>query len=313
MESTKPVSELGNLDTESDIRSDKNKSKFIDDLGGYETFVPLWQNIVRSRYPKDETNYWHEKRFASSTRLGLPYESIEEIHGIDFLHTVIPQMLETHRKKGFKRKMAVLDIGSGLGFLGDQMRHAYPHDINVFGTSLCNTRALQRKRRILKGIKENTFDIGVREIKEISIPEEVSQRILESIGRFKEDAPTRLLHPNDIKWRSIVELTNHPEFDLAIDTYGELYYSDALFPAVLDCAIRKLEKQGRIYIGDLYLPTSEQKSKGKFDQVEWFMKNKEKLSQKHGLEIIIHHNEVYTPTAYTRTEQTTSVIMRKFR
>ena len=33
------------------------------------------------------------------------------------------------------------------------------------------------------------------------------------------------LHPNDLKWRSIKELSNYEEFDLIIDTYGEFAYS----------------------------------------------------------------------------------------
>lgn len=33
-----------------------------------------------------------------------------------------------------------------------------------------------------------------------------------------------LLTQNDLKWRSVVELSNYPEFDLILDTFGEQYY-----------------------------------------------------------------------------------------
>ncbi len=38
------------------------------------------------------------------------------------------------------------------------------------------------------------------------------------------------LHQNELKWRSISEMSDFPEFDLIIDSYGEQLYSSQLGP-----------------------------------------------------------------------------------
>lgn len=50
----------------------------------------------------------------------------------------------------------------------------------------------------------------------------------------KTASQERDLHPNDLKWRSVQQLTNYPEYDLILDTYGEATYGPQNEKEVLD-------------------------------------------------------------------------------
>ncbi len=274
--------------------------------------VPLWQQVVLERYPKgDDVNYWHEKRLINGHRLGLDvYEDLEELHGVNFLTEVIPELLARVKKEASGRKMKVLDIGSGLGLVTDQIRHQFGKELDVFGTSLAKQGSIVRKRRILKGLMDNFFDPEVKFSVDVPIHEQVSRRILKSLGRF-DDNLEKVIHPNDAKFRSVLELTDYPEFDLEIDTYGELYYSNHLFPQVLDAALRKLRKGGRLYIADLFKPYPEEKNK--FDQVDWFFRKRKDLSRKYGVEIMINDSEHPEEDLFDRGQNKSGVIISKFK
>lgn len=84
------------------------------------------------------------------------------------------------------RKIKILDIGGGMALFAKQIRDTFGDKVEVFTTGL-------RK----KPAKMERLNIG-----------EQSK-----------------LDKNDLKWRSILELHDFPEFDLMVDTVGESMYS----------------------------------------------------------------------------------------
>jgi len=118
-------------------------------------------------------------------------ESIQVIHDISFIKEVIPEILK-RKKKG--EKVKVLDVGGGVGLYADQIRDEFGDAVAVFSTGISKKHAKRYRRSAKEG--------GV-------------------------STPSPSLHKNDLKWRSILELSNFEEFDLIIDTYGEAYWSEA--------------------------------------------------------------------------------------
>ncbi len=84
------------------------------------------------------------------------------------------------------RKIKILDIGGGIGMFAKQIRESFGDKVEVFTTGL-------KKKAVKKEM----------------------ERVGESIK----------LNKNDLKWRSVLELHDFPEFDLMIDTAGEALYS----------------------------------------------------------------------------------------
>jgi hypothetical protein len=81
-------------------------------------------------------------------------------------------------------KLKILDIGAGPAIFSDEIRKKFGDKVEVYSTGLSKRAAREYRKR--------------------------------------EELPK--LHNNDLKWRSIQELSDFPEFGLIIDTYGELYY-----------------------------------------------------------------------------------------
>lgn len=81
-------------------------------------------------------------------------------------------------------KFKVLDVGGGAGLFADQLKEKFGDDISVFTTGLKKSVAQEQREQSGKS----------------SLPKEY------------------------LKWRSIRELQNFPEFDLITDTFGEFYY-----------------------------------------------------------------------------------------
>jgi SAM-dependent methyltransferase len=113
-------------------------------------------------------------------------DSIESLHGVSFIRDIIPELIA---KKRNAEKVKILDVGAGAALFTDEIRKSFPGKVEVFST----------------GIRKKT----AKEYR-------------------KENVPTgeNNLHPNDLKWRSILELRDFEEFDLIIDTFGEYFYSD---------------------------------------------------------------------------------------
>jgi len=110
--------------------------------------------------------------------------NIIRLHGVSFIKDVIPKLI-AGKKKG--EKVKILDIGAGAAFFADEIREAFPDQVRVFSTGL--SKKIAKDYRKKNKLKEN-----------------------------------QKLHPDDLKWRSILELSNFEEFDLIIDTFGEYNY-----------------------------------------------------------------------------------------
>lgn len=113
------------------------------------------------------------------------YDSISELHGISFVEEVIPSLLA---KKKNGEKVKILDVGAGAAFFTDEIRKIFGEKVKVLSTGLSKKTAEEHRSKSLD----------------------------------KEKAK---LNPNDLKWRSILQLTDFEEFDLIIDTLGEFLYS----------------------------------------------------------------------------------------
>jgi hypothetical protein len=167
---------------------------------------------------------------------------VNQDHGIDFIGEVIPRHLSRLRQSGSNRPVAVLDLGCGLGIFNDQIRQAFGSAVVVYGTTLL--RESSEKKRMKFALRDHLR--GRPDLLAV-------QEALQTMG------PT--MHPNDGKWRSVRELQLEPEFDVIVDTFGELYYSGRdiysqnflvePFAASLEAAIQKLHFDGELYIGQL--------------------------------------------------------------
>ena len=126
-------------------------------------------------------------RYTANRREGDPEDPIERLHDISFLREVIPELI---RRKKPGELVRILDVGAGLGFFTEQIRDAFPEKVKVYSTGL--SRA---------AVRRDLRDHG------------------------EGQGASRKLHRHDLKWRSVFELSDYEEFDLIVDTYGELYYA----------------------------------------------------------------------------------------
>lgn len=102
------------------------------------------------------------------------------------------------------RKIKILDVGGGVGMFAQQIRDTFGSQVEVFTTGLRKKSAIKQREQI-----------GI----------------------------TSKLHPNDLKWRSVLQLHNFPEFDLIIDTFGEVMYGvddSKKFKSYLFAIVQKL-------------------------------------------------------------------------
>ena len=157
-----------------------------------------------------------------------PNESIEYAHGISFLNQIIPEILERFAKEGIKRKVKILDLGGGIGSFTDQIRTKFGDQVKVYSTSA------------------------------FAVSDKIREQLQERKRTANQDG-TLNLHKLDAYKSSIVDFRDFPEFDLIIDTYGEMFYAlpetereqEVDFSEKLMMIIKKLEKGGRFYLGKL--------------------------------------------------------------
>lgn len=114
------------------------------------------------------------------------YETIRDLHGISFIENVIPALI-AKKKKG--ERVKILDVGGGSAAFADQIRKVFGDFVKVYSTGLSKKTAREFR-------------------KEINGTEHAN------------------LHHDDLKWRSVLELSDFEEFDLIVDTYGEFYYTN---------------------------------------------------------------------------------------
>lgn len=167
---------------------------------------------------------------------------INQEHGVDFLNEVIPWVIQRVRDQGSSRKIRILDTGCGLGFFTDQIRDKFGQDVEVFGTSIENPVQPEVSAQQKKGLIEY-----IRKL-HIVLPEGI-----------KIDELNEHIHPNDAKFRSVLEMRQFEEFDLIIDTSGEFLYSgkgfmphESYFDSILRASLAKLRPQGELYVSRVH-------------------------------------------------------------
>lgn len=233
----------------------KQREHFLSDFDRKELAAKHKKVAQKVYFPMDERG--KRKYFLGDTRLFLDsgvnavhLQDIDTIHNTNFLTVVIPEIIQRVRAEGSARKIRILDLGGGTGLSNDQIRTKFPDDVRVFSTSLLKGKLVKdRKQEFIENIRQGILDVGIGIKNEISLTELSRREILASLGR-DTDTPPRLLHPDEAKWRSILELSDWPEFDLIIDTLGELLYVDSYieFRQKLAACVAKLRPGGRLYI-----------------------------------------------------------------
>ncbi len=227
------------------IDAQEGAKPFITPEQRKKVFVPKWQEAVRVHYdPKElhypvmecrlvDKNYNLGNRFENSEQ-----ETVNAIHGFDLLEEVIPRHIEQRNQSGMAGKIRILDLGTGMAFVSDQIRTRWKDKVEVYGTNLMSKRQVKKKKEIYRAIKSG----------EIPMSDEDRSRLLSQISEN--------YHPNDNIVRSILEMKDFPEFDIIIDTCGEMYYSgDGYRPdqtntlQVFTAAIKKLNPGGEFFIG----------------------------------------------------------------
>lgn len=116
-------------------------------------------------------------------------EKIEDEHGVHFIRDVIPYLISKHPGE----KIKILDVGGGIGAYSEQIRQAFPNEVEVFSTGL--------SKKIAKKVRAS---------------------MVEKKDEWKWLPPK--LDRNDLKWRSVKQLSDYQEFHLIVDTFGEHYY-----------------------------------------------------------------------------------------
>ena len=155
-------------------------------------------------------------------------KNIRKLHDVSILEEVIPEII-SRKKEG--EKVKILDLGGGVGDFANQIRQKFGDRVKVFTTGL--------KKKTAKEFKKERFKESHRNPN----------------GKVLNSLPIGL-HPDDLKWRSILELSDYPEFDLIIDTFGEHRYSiptsDSyryfLVIDYLKSIAKKLNEKGQAYI-----------------------------------------------------------------
>ena len=136
---------------------------------------------------------------------------IEEEHGISFFEQIIPRLLQSKKEHEIVK---ILDIGGGVGIFSAELRKRFGDKIKVYTTGLRK----QPARMFRRATNYLTPDLS------------------------------QTIHQDDLKWRSILELKNYPEFDLIVDTYGEQYYGTVTdsekFTLYIQAIIAKLQPGG---------------------------------------------------------------------
>lgn len=154
-------------------------------MKGFEKFLPKSQLEGKVGDWRDFAQVEGTNPVYEFDRPDSGVNSVDEAHGISFIEEVIPRLIKS-KKKG--EKVRILDVGAGAAFFSDKLRKAFPDDVKVFSTGLSKKNALEYRK--------------------LNRPE----------GEEK-------LHPDDLKWHSILELSDFEEFDLITDTYGEFIYA----------------------------------------------------------------------------------------
>jgi SAM-dependent methyltransferase len=187
---------------------------------------------------------------------GRAPQTIKEVHLISFIHETIPRMLK-QKKPG--EKVRILDVGGGIGVYAEELRKHFKDRVTVATTGISKAFA----RDVRKREKGTPYILG-------GIAEK--------------------LHPQDLKWRSVYELSDYPEFDLILDSFGELEYSVNYYDYgdiekvrdYLRIVCRKLKSGGEASLFPLYISDFERRE---------YHEMRDDLCQKEGVEMTFIDNK----------------------
>ena len=187
--------------------------------------VDDWQQTAREweKSPKDGYVYPAIRR-EKETPGRRPLETYHNESLIGVLHTMLDKKTSTHPEH--KTQLKVLDVGGGAGIYAEQIRKEFGEQVRVYTTGLKK----QAARLSRHGLRAGTLS-------HFTLPK----------GVEIDPEP----HRDDLKWRSILQLHDFPEFDLIVDTAGEFAYSvndnDKIYDTIenyLTAVIHKLVSGG---------------------------------------------------------------------
>lgn len=147
---------------------------------------------------------------------------VDTLHNLSFI-SYIEEKLKTREPK--EGKFKILDVGGGAGLFAQQLRKKFGDRVDVYTTGL-------RKKSARELIKKN---------------------------KNIESDSDHILHPHDLKWRSIEQLADFSEFDLIVDTWGEALYTKSDLRKYFFAVISKLNHGGFASITVNNLRTDEKK------------------------------------------------------
>lgn len=153
--------------------------------------VQAWQRAANEYEKQPVQGYVYPAARVESLGIGEP--KLERYHNESFVI-----WLENYLTSHPQTVAAVLDIGGGAGLYAEQLRNIFGDSVTVFTTGLSKKSANTLREHINH---KNSFFSYQSEI-------DVKDKI----------------HPNDLKWRSVLQLSDFPEFDLMVDTVGEFSY-----------------------------------------------------------------------------------------
>jgi SAM-dependent methyltransferase len=166
---------------------------------------------VAKRY-ESESEQGYQYPAARVESLGKDEPKLKRYHSESFIDWINNHLSLV--KAG--EKVLILDIGSGAGLYAEQLRSIFGNKIEVYTTGLRKKAANKLRTHINN---QNVF------------------------FTFKSNnGVSPKIHQNDLKWRSILELSDFPEFDLAIDTVGEFSYLEDLDSSLKRYVVALLHK-----------------------------------------------------------------------
>lgn len=164
-----------------------------------------------SGYSIGEYSYWALRIDSEGRAVTGDARYVDSLHGMSFIKYIEDQLKDRDTKYG---KFKVLDLGGGAGLFAEQLRQKFGNKIDVFTTGL--------RKKPAKELRRN--DKQIHELQGLKFGKKINVQ--------------------DLKWRSIEQLTNYPEFDLIIDTWGEALYTETDFKKYLMAVIAKLQPNG---------------------------------------------------------------------
>ena len=158
-----------------------------------------WQDTSVDLESDDTQGYFYPAARLEGVITGKETDrTLETYHDRSLLQD-IAKKIEMLRSQGDQRKVKILDAGAGAGLFTEQIRKKFGKDVDVFSTGIRKKAAKILRKSLIEGSNEDYH-----------LPEGIS---IES-----------RLHKNDLKWRSVAELSDYPEFDFIFDTGGEFIY-----------------------------------------------------------------------------------------